>query len=253
MSGVKRQAFTLIELLVVVAIIAVLIAVLLPSLGRARDSAKRTVCATNLKGQGTAMATYSSGSNDSLPIFANALGNWLHDEPAPFGDALTTVPLNNSGSNTMRRWFYCPANEFLSDDSGWTKFTATGYRAFGYNYLNFRRNNFLPLGTNGKLQRYSKKLPDISYQKKWNPRFAGDIEVAFDMIYVSSDRGTDFSTSGPHGGLIDVATSHIRGKTPLGENVLYLDGHVQWKPWAGINRATCISNSNQSFVYVIDP
>jgi prepilin-type N-terminal cleavage/methylation domain-containing protein len=63
----KRKAFTLIELLVVVAIIALLISILLPSLSRAREITKRAVCASNIRGIGQGMKVYSNDNYDSYP------------------------------------------------------------------------------------------------------------------------------------------------------------------------------------------
>jgi len=67
-----RSGFTLIELLVVVAIIALLISILLPSLARARELAKRTTCAANMSGIGKGLHTYASDGNQGMPIAAAA-------------------------------------------------------------------------------------------------------------------------------------------------------------------------------------
>lgn len=62
----KGQGFTLIELLVVVAIIALLIAILLPSLARARELARRSMCASQLKQIGTALNVYAKDNSEKF-------------------------------------------------------------------------------------------------------------------------------------------------------------------------------------------
>lgn len=71
----RNRAFTLIELLVVIATIAILAALLLPVLGRAREKGRRTVCASNLKQVNLAIRLYGDDYADSLPILP---------EPSPF-------------------------------------------------------------------------------------------------------------------------------------------------------------------------
>jgi len=65
----KGKAFTLIELLVVIAIIALLVSILVPSLTRARDMAKKALCSTAISNHGKSMAMYIS-SYDSYPILS---------------------------------------------------------------------------------------------------------------------------------------------------------------------------------------
>ena len=79
------QAFTLIELLVVVAIIALLISILLPSLSQAREIAKKAACAAHLRDIGNAMAIYTT-EWDAYPVAyvypRNRRGEW---HPGPGG------------------------------------------------------------------------------------------------------------------------------------------------------------------------
>jgi prepilin-type N-terminal cleavage/methylation domain-containing protein/prepilin-type processing-associated H-X9-DG protein len=63
----RRHAFTLVELLVVIGIIALLIAILLPALNRARESAQTIKCASNLRAVGQAFATYGANNHGVLP------------------------------------------------------------------------------------------------------------------------------------------------------------------------------------------
>jgi prepilin-type N-terminal cleavage/methylation domain-containing protein len=122
----RRRAFTLIELLVVVAIIALLIAILLPSLGRAREQARRTACGTNLHGYGIAIQTYITEYNKPMTSLQNPFGGSSPNAFWVYGDHSGQISLEGlapymTGSNgldpnrsdyskvTITKVWFCPS------------------------------------------------------------------------------------------------------------------------------------------------
>ena len=84
----KKRSFTLIELLIVIAIIAILMAMLLPALNKARASAAKTVCQGKLKQMALGFSSYASDCDDWLiPTWKNY--------PANVNDQFWVTPLSN--------------------------------------------------------------------------------------------------------------------------------------------------------------
>jgi prepilin-type N-terminal cleavage/methylation domain-containing protein/prepilin-type processing-associated H-X9-DG protein len=129
MAAQRRGGFTLIELLVVVAIIAVLISMLLPSLGKAREQSRRSVCAANLRALATGYRMYASEHEDAAAVGTHPTigdsggGNNNRDGaslfyqqkpggPFPEGvsDFIGMGRLWQTGVNTTPLTYFCPSS-----------------------------------------------------------------------------------------------------------------------------------------------
>lgn len=142
----RRAGFTVVELLVVVTIIAILISMLLPSLGKARRSAKVVICATQLNQIGVGLTMYSLDYNSEYPPpTSHSLGH-VHGPSSPGAGVDNREAFVQILGGQTQDAYFCPLYRFLRpelsptqtqyskyfyvDDTGGANYHVIGYAMY---------------------------------------------------------------------------------------------------------------------------
>lgn len=251
-----KSGFTLVELLVVISIIALLVSILMPSLGKARSQAKATVCGVQLRQIGTVFLMYSMDYDDILPPSFGS-GNWnaLYDFTR---EALATYDVGDGDI------FYCPGNRMFKNTSNpdpWNNPVSIssgrsiyymGYELFTnviradldpllYSPWALANGIDTPLGRPATLSwHYSivHAVPELRHiipvRKATDSRSKVEINGTRYTVKITPSRtpmafDQTFSRDGSFGDYPSDTNHPGRGGKTMGLNAVFLDGHGEWR------------------------
>jgi prepilin-type processing-associated H-X9-DG protein len=224
-----RHAFKLVELLVIIGILALLIAIVVPTIVRLRQEGRRPRCPSNLRQIGQAIMLYYRMENKGqFPRTTYSPGR-----PPTWGTgALSANPFTGTGrpvdndvtaalfllirtQGLTSSAFVCDSTDTTDDQYGGGTNTALNRS----NFTDWRKN-----------LSYSLAVPYVNMDDKaWKDRLSGDVQFALaaDMNPGIGD-GFDVTAVNESSKSADMQKANSRNHQGVGQNVLFADGHVEF-------------------------
>lgn len=197
-----KTAFTLIELLVVIAIIAILAAILFPVFGRARENARTSSCASNLKQIGLAFIQYTQDYDESYPIAGGSLKFKDPDLSKARGWMEQIFPYTKS-----EQIYKCPSDTFSN--------AGTDSK---YSYFMSARAAYIAAGNAAAATR------EVSIQFPSLFITGGDTDTS---IFTVDDADKDDYSNNLMGSGVNGTVNYDSKRHLGGQNILFADGHVK--------------------------
>ncbi|MFQ6035047.1 MAG: prepilin-type N-terminal cleavage/methylation domain-containing protein [Sedimentisphaerales bacterium] len=235
----KRRGFTLIELLVVIAIVAILMAIIMPTLNRAREQGKRAACLSNLKQLQLAWSVYADDNDEKI----------VNGEAYNGGDGQAPVP--TGGRHKGERWW-------TGDDVGdfWTginlplNLQLEAIRAGAlFPYCKNEKLYRCPTGVRGEMRTYS--IVDSINGLRRSGTYKGNVGVRVGQTVLWIKKRTEIRVPGPAYRIVfldegritpdSYATHYVNERwwdPPFvrhgdGTNVSFVDGHADYWKYRG--------------------
>ena len=205
----RRNGFTLIELLVVIAIIAILAAILFPVFARARENARKTNCASNLKQLGLAEMQYNQDYDEKTTPYGNQ--GCTRGLPCVQWYTMLEPYLKNTG--VLR----CPS------------VSAHGYTDYGINYVDVGG-----CGAGNALAKFEYPAEAAVFM---DAQTSSTAPTGANIVYC----WIHFPNAHPNGASDGNDLNRVSSRHQDGCNVCYLDGHVKW-----VTRTTVLNPANTS-------
>ncbi|HBG28094.1 MAG: hypothetical protein A2Y10_16885 [Planctomycetes bacterium GWF2_41_51] len=248
----KLKGFTLVELLVVISIIAVLLAVLMPALNKARDNAKRVICNSNLHQWGIVMKLYDT---DNKGLFGPFYGwgppagpypcaAWIPSKTGVDGQFRVDLvskyipgfkwnpskPLDSEFGDIWR----CPANFMTMKGLNQTHIP-NGYMTLQYSYYG-RADTWDKKAPVNAWNNYESRISAAHLKKATERQLTGTRVIMADSCYFWNSawsynhgkKGASIHDGASTSNFVDKGGLGI-GPMITGINVLYGDGHTIWK------------------------